>query len=368
MMLHGYMDLQLFATEKREPATPRRRQLAREKGQVATSQEAGAAVSLLVGVFVMRFWWPFMSGLLAKKSVQVWSSGIPQDPTTGWALAVLKDVFFTVVLATLPLAIVVSMAGTVAWFLQVGLSFHPQFLAPDFKRVNPITGLARLISRRSLEGCLVSLCKFLVISYLTWVTLKKVWGETASFLIRDIRGSLAFLGETASKMALSVSFLLIIIGTLDYLYRWWEHEKSLMMSTQELKEELKETEGKPEVRNAIRARQRAIARRRMMQDVPSSDVVVANPTHYAVALKYEPEVQPAPVVLAKGLDEMALRIRRVAQENGVHVVEDPPLAQALYRAADVGEMIPEELYQAVAEVLAYVYRLSGKVPLEGAIH
>ena len=143
-----------------------------------------------------------------------------------------------------------------------------------------------------------------------------------------------------------------------------EYEKSLRMTLQEIKEEVKDTEGKPEVRQAIRRRQRQISMRRMMQDVPTADVVLTNPTHYAVALKYNMEEDNAPKVVAKGLDELALRIRALAEENKVHIVEDPPLAQALYRAVDVGEELPEELYQAVAQVLAYVYRLSGRMPLE----
>jgi flagellar biosynthetic protein FlhB len=172
-------------------------------------------------------------------------------------------------------------------------------------------------------------------------------------------------GTTLDRLVMNCSVFLIAAGGLDYLYQWWENERSLMMTEKEVRDEARDADIKPEVKSAIRSRQRQIARKRMMQDVPKADVVVVNPTHYAVALKYDAAEGPAPVVVAKGLDDLALRIRKIAEEAGVQVVQNPPLARALYRAADVGEMIPEELYKAVAEVLAYVYRVSGRMPGEG---
>ncbi|HHW18196.1 MAG TPA: flagellar biosynthesis protein FlhB [Firmicutes bacterium] len=361
------LDLQLFAEDKKEPATPRRRQMAREKGQIFSSQDLVSAVSVFFAVIALRLGFQHTSDLIAKRSVEIWSSLPPPEPTIGWAVAVLRDVFGLAATASAPVVAAAALFAFGASVAQVGLNFRPALLAPDLARINPLAGMARLFSRRSLETCLRSLVKVAIVSFLAWNTLRRVWPELSALVIRDLVSSLGLIKEVLEKVLLNCSVFLVFTGILDYVYQWWEYEKSLMMTPREIKDEMKDTEGKPEVKAAIRSRQRQLARRRMMQEVPKADVVVVNPTHYAVALRYKIESDPAPVVVAKGLDDLALRIRRIAEESGVYVVEDPPLAQALYRAADVGEMIPEELYQAVAEVLAYVYRLSGKTPLEGSL-
>lgn len=359
------IDLQLFAEEKESPATPRRRQSARERGQVFSSQDLTSAVSILFAVLTLKYTLKFSAGFVAEKASRIWASAPTGRPDLGWASAVMKDVLITWLLAILPVVAAALVAGVGTSMVQVGFMVKPELLVPDLKRLNPLEGLKRIFSRRSLQTLLKSLAKVLFIGLVVWNTVKSQWSQLAALMITDLGHSVPQLAQLVGRILLNSSVLLVALGVADYLYQWWEYEKSLRMTVQELKEEIKDTEGRPEVRQAIRRRQRQISMRRMMQDVPTADVVVTNPTHYAVALRYNMEEDNAPIVVAKGLDELALRIRALAEENEVHIVEDPPLAQALYHAVDVGEEIPEEWYQAVAQVLAYVYRLSGRVPLEG---
>ncbi|HHY11834.1 MAG TPA: flagellar biosynthesis protein FlhB [Firmicutes bacterium] len=365
MTLYREVDLQLFAEEKSQPATPRRRQLARERGQVFSSQDLTSAVSILFAVLTLKFTLKFSAGVVAQKSSQIWASMPSGAPGIGWAANAMKDVMATFFLAGFPVMAAAVVFGVGTSLLQVGFMAKPGLLLPDVNRLNPLEGFKRIFSRRSLQALFKSLAKTLLIGLVAWNTAKSVWPQLSALVITDLAQSVSIVAQSVSNILVNSSILLIFIGVLDYVYQWWEYEKSLRMTYQEVKEEIKDTEGKPEVRQAIRQRQRQISMRRMMQDVPSADVVLINPTHYAVALKYSMEEDAAPKVVAKGLNELALRIRAIAEENRVYVFEDPPLAQALYHAVDIGEMIPEELYQAVAQVLAYVYRLSGMMPMEG---
>jgi flagellar biosynthetic protein FlhB len=360
-----FIDLQLFSTERKEPATPRRRQLAREKGQVALSQDLTSAAGFFAAAMALRYSLPLVCRFIAARSQAMWSAALPAEPTVGWAVAVFRNVFAYAGLAAAPVVGAALVFGAGVSVIQTGLSFKANLLIPDWNRLNPATGVVRLFSRRALVDCLRSLLKVGLIAVLTWSTLKRVLPEMSSLLVRALPVSVEITGTTLDKLIMNCTVFLIAAGGLDYLYQWWENERSLMMTEKEVRDEARDADIKPEVKSAIRSRQRQIARKRMMQDVPKADVVVVNPTHYAVALKYDAAEGPAPVVVAKGLDDLALRIRKIAEEAGVQVVQNPPLARALYRAAEVGEMIPEELYKAVAEVLAYVYRVSGRMPGEG---
>jgi flagellar biosynthetic protein FlhB len=360
-----FIDLQLFSIEKKEPATPRRRQMAREKGQVSRSQDLVTAAGFFAAVMAQRYSLQPVSRFIIARAQAMWSAPVPRDPTIGWAVAVLRSILTYSTLAVAPVVAAALLFGAGTAIAQTGLSFHGNLIAPDWNRVNPVSGLTRLFSRRALVDCLRSLLKVGLVALLAWNTLRAVLPEVSSLLVRGLSNSVEITTRTLEKLVMNCSVFLVTTAVLDYVYQWWEHEKSLMMTTKELRDELRDSEVKPEVKSAIRARQRQMARRRMMQEIPKADVVVVNPTHYAVALKYDVHVNPAPVVVAKGLDDLALRIRKVAEEAGVRVVRNPPLARALYRAADIGELVPEELYRAVAEVLAYVYRVSGKAPREG---
>ncbi|HHY76308.1 MAG TPA: flagellar biosynthesis protein FlhB [Firmicutes bacterium] len=355
------IDLQLFASEKTEPASPRRRQMARERGQIARSQDLVSAASFFAGVLALRFGIGPVARFLMARSAAIWSAPLPAEFGVSYAMEVLRNVFLYAAVGCAPVMLACLVFGSGISIIQTGVQFRLSFLTPQLERINPISGIARMFSRRALVDCLKSLVKIGLVGFLAWTTLRTVMPEMAGLSIRELAGSLEITQKTIESLVMKCGVFLLATGVLDYLYQWWEHEKSLRMTIKELRDELRDNEVKPEVRQAIRARMRQIARRRMMQEVPKADVVVVNPTHYAVALKYDEKENPAPVVVAKGVDEIALRIRQIAEEAGVHVVENPPLAKALYKAADVGEMIPPELYKAVAEVLAYVYRLKGRI-------
>ncbi len=355
-----YVDLQIFAEEKREPPTQRRRQQAREKGQIPSSQDLTKSAGLLAGVLALISAGMPVLKYVAAKMTSFFSMDVPAEPGIPWALWCLRESFITAFVGTAPVALAAVVIGTLVAALQVGLNFRLSLVMPDFERVNPLAGVRRLFSRRGLEASLRSIVKVALVAFCAWKALSGLWGQVGALVIRDVRDSVLLAIDGIKDVLLTCSALLVLVGAFDFAYQWWENERSLMMSPRELREELKETEGKPEVKSAIRARQRAIARRRMMKRVPEADVVVTNPTHYAVALKYDEKTMRAPEVVAKGLDHLAQRIRDLARKSGVEIVENPPLAQALYRAADVGEEVPPELYQAVAEILAYVYRKRGR--------
>ncbi|MBP8613384.1 MAG: flagellar biosynthesis protein FlhB [Firmicutes bacterium] len=359
------MDLQLFSAEKKEPATPKRRQMAKEKGQVFSSQDLTAAISILCATFALKYSVRLSAEIIGKKATQIWAY-YPASPWgIEWACKALNDVVITLILASLPVMAVALVFGMVASIFQVGFSFRTNLILPDFKRLNPLEGFKRIFSKRSLEGLAKSILKIVLVGLVGWNTLKDVWPQLAGLLVADLPQSVKIVSTSIESVLINSSILLVSIGVVDYAYEWWEFEKSIMMTRQEIIEEFKDTEGKPEVKQALRQRQRRIAMSRMMQDVPSADVVLVNPTHYAVALRYDMNKDAAPKVVAKGINQVAFRIRRVAEENDVFVVEDPTLTQSIYWAVDIGEMIPKELYEAVAQVLAYVYHVSGKLDAEG---
>lgn len=334
--------------------------MARERGQISRSQDLVSAAGLLAGIVVLKYALTPLCGLVLTRARAIWSVSPPPEPTIGWAVAVLRDILGVCLLASAPAAVAVFVFAVLATVLQTGIAFRPKLLVPSFSKIDPLKGFARFFSLRALVDGSRSLLKTGCVGVCAWLTLKGVWPELPALVLRQLPDSLGFLGNTVFRLALNCGGFLLILGSADYVYQRWETERSLKMTRKEVRDEIRDQEIKPEVKLAIRAKQRAFSRRRMMQDVPNADVVIVNPEHYAVAIKYDHQVGPAPTVVAKGLDELALRIQKVARDSGVHVVPNPPLARALYRAADVGEMIPEDMYKAVAEVLAYVYRLSGK--------
>ncbi|NLP44383.1 MAG: EscU/YscU/HrcU family type III secretion system export apparatus switch protein, partial [Peptococcaceae bacterium] len=260
--------------------------------------------------------------------------------------------------ALAPIFLVAFIMAILVNFLQVGPLFTVEPLKPKISRLSPIQGLKRMFGIRALVQLAKSLMKVVVIGYFLYAVvrdnidffplLQRVNVVQSLILVSDV------LFELAWKVA--VAFLLIALG--DFLYQWWDYEKNLRMSHQDIKEEFKQTEGDPQIKAQIKKQQRLLANRRMMEDLKKADVVITNPIHYAVALKYDPLKFEAPYVVAKGQDELALRIKALAAENDIIVVENKPLARALYAQVDLGEVVPEDLYKAVAEVLAFVYKLN----------
>ncbi len=346
--------------ERTEQATPRRRQEAREKGQVARSNDLAVAVSLLGTVLLLHFAGGDVLAALALVT-RKWLDSIGAAVMTPGELRLLyaQSLSF-VLLATAPLLfgiVAISVAGNV---LQTGFLWTSEPLKPDITRLDPIKGLSRLVSKRGLARLLSGLLKVGVIGVVAWVTLRNEIVSAAAVVDLAPTDIVKFAGRLVLLLGYRVAAALLVLALLDYGFQRWQYERDLMMTRQELKDELKRMEGDPLTRERRRRMQRQIAMQRMMQKVPKADVVVTNPTELAIAIEYDPDEMDAPVCVAKGSGHIAARIRRIAIEAGVPIVENKPVAQLLYRRVEVGAVIPVELYQAVAEILAYVYRIKGK--------
>lgn len=357
---HIQFDLQLFNQEKTEEATPKRRSEARNKGQVAKSVEINSAFVILAAFFTLKLIGPFMYGELTNLYRYVYSDFSTKDFTINYIYVLflnLSMIFFKVAFPVMLVILIVSLFINV---MQVGFHFTFEPLMPNFERLNPIAGFQRLFSKRSLVELVKSLLKVVIIGYFIYRFIMKEVSELPALISAEPAYSLFTAASLSLDIAFQIGAVMLVLAALDYYYQWWDFNKSIKMSKQDVKEEYKQTEGNPQIKSKIKERQRALAMRRMMQDVPKADVIVTNPTHYAVALKYE-QGMTAPTVLAKGQDLVAQRIKQIALENKIVTVENKPLARALFAAVEVGDMVPQELYQAVAEVLAYVYRLKKRL-------
>jgi flagellar biosynthesis protein FlhB len=354
-------DLQQFAEEKTEKATPKKRREARKKGQVVKSQEINTAVTLFMALLACK--------LFAGMVIQSFLSFLRTDLTEYLSIsmtpenlhALFKEGILLFAKMGLPVTGIVLLSGLAISYLQVGSILTLEPLKPDLQKLNPIVGIKRMWSMRSLVDLLKAILKIGLIGYVAYDALVSNVRSFDHLVDMDVVSILRFIGDNALSLMWKMVLMFMGLAVLDYAYRWYEYEKELRMSKQEVKEEFKSIEGNPMIKRKIKERQRAIAMRRMMQDLKKADVVITNPTHYAVALQYDAKSMNAPVVLAKGMNELALRIKKLAREHDVVLVENRPLAQTLYKTTDIGETIPPELFQAVAEVLAYVYRLKKKV-------
>ena len=346
--------------EKTEQPTPKKIADARKKGTVAQSREIPSAIILLtaLGFFFFSGSWmfsslsEFMGGILRN----IGSFRI-HDITTASTLSIiiLKNVLSII----LPFMLAVVAAGIVANIVQIGFLFSPEAFSPKLSKFNPIKGIKKLFSLKSLVELVKSLIKITFVSGIAYLTIKTELKTIPTLMQMDIKDIISFIGTTSFKICLYVSMALIIMAVLDYAYQKYEHIKSLKMTKQEVKDENKQTEGDPKVKARIRSIQIEMSRRRMMESVPEADVVITNPTQLAIALKFDSEKMIAPKIVAKGAGKIAERIREIASENHVPIVENKPLARTIFKIAEIGDYIPAELYQAVAEVLAYVYRFKG---------
>jgi flagellar biosynthetic protein FlhB len=360
------IDLQLFAgsggEEKTEKATPKKRREARKKGHVFQSREISTTLVLLFVFISLRLFGSNISKQLAEFMEKVFTE-YPQTEDL-YMPDILLRVFIDGVLvffkAVGPIMLTALLTGLIVSYAQVGFLFTLETLKPNFGRINPISGMKRLFSLKGLVELLKAVLKVASIGYVTYSYLKGKTQAVMSLMDTDVMDSAVFIAITSIDLAIRICVVLLAIGAFDFLYQWWEFEKSMKMTKQEVKEEYKQIEGNPEIKSKIKQKQRQMSMRRMMQEVPKADVVITNPTHYACALKYDQEKASAPVLLAKGQDYIAQRIKEIAKENKVEIVENKPLARTIYDTVEIGQAIPPELYQAVAEVLAFVYSLKGK--------
>jgi flagellar biosynthetic protein FlhB len=347
--------------ERTEKATGKRRMEARKRGQVAISREIPSTLILftLLGVFV--FAGPHLLDQLTRLVAGIFGRlNSIRVHTLSDAGALMADLTQTALLLLAPICLPLLVAGFIGNVAQIGFELHAEAMSPKFSKLNPLAGLKRIFSLRGLVELAKSLLKIVFVGGIAWSVVSGYLKEFPSLVRRDLGGIWDFANTAAFKIILYVCLALLVLAALDYLYQRWQHEESLKMTKQEVKDERKQTEGDPQVKSRIRSLQRQAAYQRMMAEVPKSDVVITNPTHLAVALRFDPAEMSAPRVTAKGADYIAERIRDIARENNVPIVENKPLAQALYKMADLGDYIPVDLYRAVAEVLAYVYRLKGR--------
>jgi len=350
------------AQEKTEQATPRRRHEARERGQVARSHEVNSVAVLLGGVVLL-----FMAAPAAYRGItDALRYALGDALTQPVTAASTPGLFGTMALKGMgslaPFACGLLLVGLAAGYGQVGLVLSPQAIQPRLSNLDPVKGFKRLFSLRALMKSVFSMLKLAII---VTVFALAVWSRREEFLtLTESRASVVFgyLCHTIGVVCLQVCGVLAIVALADFGYQHWEHERGLRMTRQELKEEMKRLEGDPLVKSRIRQVQRQMAQRRMMEDLPNADAVVTNPSHYAVALRYDTATMEAPTVVAKGRDRLAERIKEIARQHGIPFVEDRVLARALYRTIEVGEQVPYALYQAVARVLSYVYQLRRRQP------
>ncbi|HWR43151.1 flagellar biosynthesis protein FlhB [Sporomusa sp.] len=353
-------DLQRFNGEKTEEATPKRKEEAKKKGQVAKSTDFSAVFVMMAAFYTLKLLGVSVYTELASYMTGIFSSLATTDFTINSVHILFLNLSLLLLKTVLPILLVILVISVAVNYMQVGFIFSTEALMPDFNKINPLSGFQRLFSKRSLVELLKAVFKVTIIGYFIYRFAVIQTADIPKLISMELIDSLKLAGSLTIDLAFQIIGVMMVLAAFDYFYQWWEHNQSLKMSKQEVKEEFKQTEGNPQIKGKIKEKQRAIAMRRMMQEIPKADVVVTNPTHLAIALKYDKNMS-APVVLAKGQDFLAERIKQVARENKVVVVENKPLARALYPVVEIGNIIPPELYQAVAEVLAYVYRLKKRL-------
>lgn len=354
------LDLQLFSQEKTEPATPKKRQESRQKGQVAKSMELPAAFILFFAFLSFYIFGGYMKDQLVHVFRSIFYDYLTWDITMENIWVLFRQLFMQSILIIVPILLVTVVTAIFTNYLQIGFLLTGEPLMMKLNKINPLEGAKRLVSMRALVDFAKSVLKLSIIGYIVYSTL---WAEKSHLmdLARlPLENVVLFTSSVTLKLGIKFALVLVVLALLDYMYQKFEFEKSIRMSKQDIKDEYKKIEGDPQIKGKIREKQRRMALQRMMQDVPKADVIITNPTHFAVALRYDAKNMQAPTVIAKGTDYIALKIKQVAKEHQIITMENKPLARALYAQVEIGESIPADLFQAVAEVLAYVYKVKGK--------
>ncbi len=346
---------------KTEKATPKKRRDERKKGNVFKSQDA-VAVAGLLGTFA-TLW--LLTGTFAQQlggfmTLCLATAGEESRDVGGVCGELAVQGIVLVVKTVGIVALAAILCAVAATFAQTRFLVSTESMKPKFSRLSPLQGFKRLFSLKSLVETLKNLIKIAILMAIIFLSIRDMFLESSNYLYTDLTAAAAHLVEMAGEMVVRICIAFVAVAAMDFFYQWWDYEKNMMMTKQEVKEEYKQMEGDPQVKGKIKEIQRRRAQQRMMQQVPGSDVVIRNPTHFAVALRYKPDQDDAPIVLAKGQDNIALRIVQIAEENKVAVIENVPLARALYAQAELNQMIPPELYGAVAEVLVYIFKLNDK--------
>jgi len=356
-----FIQLQLFnnSNEKTEKATPKRRERAREEGQVARSTELNNAVLLISTFLILQITGKWMYEQILTVFYKFYSRYISDSSifTIEGMYTLNNEALLALIMILFPLFTIVVIAGLIINIFQVGWTVSSKPLEPKLDRLNPLNGIKRIFSPKILVELIKSILKILIIGFVVYGYIENQTKSIPLLLDMTFSEILVYGAQSVIKMTITVSIIYLILASLDFIYQKYEFEKSIKMTKQEIKEEFKQSEGDPQIKSKIKQRQREISMKRMMQDIPKADVIITNPTHFAVAIMYKPEQGSAPVLVAKGKDYLAQRIKSIGNENKIQIVENKPLARALFFSTDVGQEIPQELYQAVAEVLAFVYSM-----------
>ncbi|MBS3680034.1 flagellar biosynthesis protein FlhB [Ornithinibacillus massiliensis] len=355
------LDLQFFAGEKTEKATPKKRNDERKKGRVAKSQDVNTAFLLLFVLIMMAVFGSFMKDNMLALFQHTFTEFIHWDLTEKNVFQLFKEIMLEFAKIVGPVMIIAVVAGVGSNLMQIGFLFTTEPLKFDLKKIDPIQGAKRIFSLRALVELLKSFLKIVVIGSITFFVIWLFKDDMLMIAFKNAENALAFFARTTLIMGIVATIALLFLAVFDYTYQKYDFEKNIRMSKQDIKDEYKNIEGDPLIKSKIKEKQRQISMRRMMSEIPNADVVITNPTHYAIAIKYDEEKASAPYVVAKGVDHIAFKIREIAKANNVITVENRPLARSLYASVEIGEVVPEEFYQAVAEVLAYVYRMEKKV-------
>lgn len=346
--------------EKTEEPSQHRLEESRKKGDVASSKELNSVILLsgsiltviLCSVFVYETFTEYLDWLYRQDFRMIYTKEHFGD--------VVSKTMWALVKATAPSFLASASLGVLAQFMQIGFLYSPEILTADPERINPLKGFSRLMSKKAIAEAVKGAVKFTIVIIITYVVMKNNIGAFLGFLHADAAESLAFGKYLMVKLGFSILLGLGIVALADFAWEKWTYRKKMMMTKAEAKQEAKEKDGNPEVKNRIRQIQRQMAQKRMIDDVKKADVIVTNPTHISVALKYDGETMVAPALVAKGADHLALRIREIAKENDIPIVENIMLARTLYKTVKVGQGVPRSLYKAVAEILSFVYKLRRK--------
>ena len=358
-------NLQFFGEggDKTEKATPKKLDDARKEGRVARSSDLINGFMLLLMFFVLKLFGGIMANLFLDSFVKYYNkaSDISMEVfDVKQAVNLSNEIVIDIVIASLPVLIGSFVVALVGNIVQVGWKVTGKPLKPKLDRLNPIGGFKRMFSQEKVVELIKSILKVLAIALVAYNEVKDRWKFILNLYDFEFMQAVLNIFDIVLDVGIKISVIFVIIGLADFGYQKWKHLHDLRMSKQEVKDEMKQSEGDPQIKGQIRQKMREGARRRMMQDLPKADVVITNPTHFAVAVKYDKETAEAPYVLAKGADYVAANIKEIAKQNNIEIVENKPLARMLYYNVEIGDQIPPELYQMVAEVLAYVYSVKNK--------
>ncbi|OCN03157.1 flagellar biosynthesis protein FlhB [Clostridium sp. W14A] len=343
---------------KTEKATPKKREDERKKGNVFQSADVVSSLSILSVFVMLRIAFPYLYRYLSNFIQRYISYTATKSVITQTAAVdILRDAWIAILLLCSPVLLAALLAAILATGAQTRFKFSGEKIKFKLTNVSPLQGLKKLFSLRSVAELIKSIIKTIAIGYVMYLQMKKICADCIEMMSGDVMQSAVQMLNAVMDMVIQMTLVFLAIAAADYFYQWWDYERNIRMTKQEMKEEYKQLEGNPEIKGRIRQVQRSISGRRMMQQVPQADVVIRNPTHFAVALRYHAQEDTAPVVVAKGQDYLALKIIEIAEQHQIPMKEDRPLARALYASVEVNSQIPQEFYQALAEVMAWVYRL-----------